>query len=262
MNYAASERWKLPVAPHDLGTYPHANGQVYGGGERNESDQMPVEESGNLLILMGAIAQMEGNANFAGLYWKQLEKWAGYLKAKGFDPENQLCTDDFAGHLAHNVNLSAKAICGLGAFAKLCEMRGNKEKAGEIFQLARGFAQRWVKEADAGDHSRLAFDKAGTWSQKYNLIWDRILGLNVFPPEVAQKEIVHYKKVMQRFGVPLDSRTKLTKTDWSFWSATLAENQSDFEALISPITDYLNQTTARSPFFDSYVTDDVHSDGR
>ncbi len=38
--------------------------------------------------------------------------------------------------------------------------------------------------------------------------------------------------MMLRYGVPLDSRTHLTKTDWSFWSATLAENQADFEAFI------------------------------
>src|SRR6267378_1990666 len=194
MNYAASERWKFPFAPHDLGTYPQANGQVYGDGERGVNNQMPVEESGNLLCLFGAVAQMEGNANFAGLYWKQLEQWAEYLKEKGFDPENQLCTDDFAGHLAHNVNLSVKAICGLGTFAKLCDLRGDHAKADEYFKLAREFAQRLVKEANDGDHLRLAFDRPGTWSQKYNLVWDRILGLNLFPAEVAKKEMDFYKK--------------------------------------------------------------------
>jgi hypothetical protein len=127
--------------------------------------------------------------------------------------------------------------------------------------MAKVDAEHWVKAAADGDHYRLAFDKPNTWSQKYNLVWDRILGLNVFPPEVAQKEIHHYKTVLQRYGLPLDSRTKLTKSDWTLWSATLAENQADFETLISPLYDYLNETTARSPFVDSYVTDDIHSDG-
>jgi hypothetical protein len=254
MNYAASERWKFPFAPHDLGTYPHANGQVYGGGERNERNQMPVEESGNLLLLMAAIAQMEGNADFAGLYWTRLEQWAEYLKAKGFDPENQLCTDDFAGHLAHNVNLSAKAICGLGAFAKLCELRGDKAKADEYFKLAREFAQRWVKEADEGDHYRLAFDRPGTWSQKYNLMWDRILGLNLFPAEVARKEMDYYKKIQNKFGLPLDNRETYTKLDWITWTATLTQERADFEALIKPVVTFLNETPDRSPMTDWYQT--------
>jgi hypothetical protein len=118
-----------------------------------------------------------------------------------------------------------------------------------------------VQVAADGDHFRLAFDKPNTWSQKYNLVWDRILGLNVFPPAVAQMEVAHYKNVMQRYGLPLDSRTHLTKSDWTVWSASLADNQADFEALTSPMYDYLNTTTARSPFADSYVTDDIHSDG-
>jgi hypothetical protein len=197
---------------------------------------------------------MEGNANFAGLYWKQLEQWAGYLKEKGFDPEKQLCTDDFAGHLAHNVNLSAKAICGLGAYAKLCALRGDQAQADEYYKLARACAVRWVKEADAGDHFRLAFDRPGTWSQKYNLVWDGILGLNLFPAEVKQKEMDFYKKNQNQYGLPLDNRETYTKLDWITWTATLTQNRDDFETLIAPIIAFLNATPDRSPMTDWYQT--------
>ena len=261
MNYAASDRWKFPFAPHDLGQYPHANGQVYGGGERTEQDQMPVEESGNLLILMAAIAQMEGNPGFANLYWKQIETWAGYLKEKGFDPENQLCTDDFAGHLAHNVNLSVKAICAIGAYAKLCEMRGELEKAAESYGLARTFAKRWMDAADEGDHYRLAFDKQGSWSQKYNLIWDRILDLKLFPESVAKKELAYYRKIQNQYGLALDNRENYTKLDWILWTATLTQDRQDFDALLNPVIAFINRTPDRSPLTDWYQTKDAKKVG-
>ena len=254
MNYAASERWTFPFAPHDLGTYPKANGQVYGGGETNEENQMPVEESGNMLILFAALAKMEGNADFAGRYWGELTQWADYLQEKGFDPENQLCTDDFAGHMAHNVNLSAKAICGLGAFGLLCDMRGDTAAASKYKALASQYAQQWVEAADDGDHYRLAFDQPHTWSQKYNLVWDRLLGLGLFPDSVLQTEMKYYRKQQKEYGLPLDSRSDYTKLDWVLWSATLTNNRDDFEAIAHPVYRFLQRTPDRSPMTDWYFT--------
>jgi len=253
--YAESGPWHFPFAPHDLGTYPLANGQVYGGGEKSEVDQMPVEESGNMLLMVAAIAKAEGDASFAGKYWPLLTKWAEYLKDKGLDPANQLCTDDFAGHLAHNANLSLKAIEALAAYGDLAGMLGKSDEHTLYSNTAQEFAPQWVKMAEDGDHYRLAFDKPGTWSQKYNLVWDKILGFHLFPSEVAAKEIAYYQ-TKSHFGFPLDNRQDYTKLDWEFWSATLAESPSDWESLIAPIYDWANQSPSRVPLTDWYWTTD------
>ncbi len=261
--YGASERWKFPFAPHDVGTYPQINGQVYAGGEhsKNEGDMMPVEESGNMILLCAAIAHMEGNADFALKWMPQLTRWEAYLERYGKDPENQLCTDDFMGHLAHNANLSVKAILAIAAQGRLLKLKGNDADAARFQEIARRFARNWMQVAADGGHYRIAFDQPRTWSQKYNLIWDKLLGLDVFPKEVTRDEIAFYKSKLQRYGLPLDSRTKLTKTDWCVWTATLAEDPADFRAIVDPIYDYLNETSARLPLVDSYFTNDPRSDG-
>lgn len=262
LQYASSPRWKFPFAPHDLGTYPQADGQVYGGGEKTEEDQMPVEETGNMLILLTALAQMEGNADFVTAHWPTIQKWAEYLKVEGYNPKNQLSTDDFAGHLAHNVNLSGKAIIALGAYSVLCEMRNQKQLSAEYLQLAKSYAAKWVQQANGGDHFGLTFDApSATWSQKYNLVWDRILGLNLFPDSALQKEVAFYKGHLQKYGLPLDSRKLWTKLDWTLWSATLTVNRDDFDTFTDVVWRFLNETPDRVPMSDFYWTDDGYDAG-
>lgn len=259
--YAETSHWKFPFAPHDLGVYPLANGQLYGGGEITEDDQMPVEESGNMILMFAALAHAEHDTAFAKRYWPLLTKWAEYLLAKGFDPENQLCTDDFAGHLAHNTNLSIKAIEALAAYAQLAKEMGDTRIAAQYEDAARSMAAKWVSMAADDDHYRLAFDKPGTWSQKYNLVWDNILGLHIFPAEIASKEIAFYKTHLNPFGLPLDNRATYTKLDWTVWSATLATNPADFQAIVRPVFQFLNHTPDRVPMTDWYDTVSAHQVG-
>jgi hypothetical protein len=261
MEYASMPRWRFDFAPHDLGRYPHANGQVYGGGEKTEENQMPVEESSNMIILAAAMAHAEGNAALAQRYWPALTKWAAYLKDKGLDPENQLSTDDFAGHLAHNANLSIKAIVALGAYAQMARRLGHGAEADAYMNTAREFAARWVSMAADGDHYVLAFDKPGTWSQKYNLVWDKVLGLNLFPASVAEKEMAFYEAHQGEFGLPLDNRSQYTKLDWIYWTAALAGSRKDFDALIDPTWKFADESPSRVPLSDWYWTQDAKQRG-
>jgi hypothetical protein len=261
LEYASMPRWRFDFAPHDLGRYPHADGQVYGGGEKTEENQMPVEESSNMIILTAAIAKATGDTSLAQRYWPTLTKWANYLREKGLDPENQLSTDDFAGHLAHNANLSIKAIVALGAFSQLAELTGRPEESAKYRQTAQEFAHRWVTMADAGDHYVLAFDKKDTWSQKYNLIWDKVLGLDLFPAAVARTEIAFYRTHQNTYGLPLDNRSQYTKLDWIYWTAALAGSQEDFDALIDPTWRFANESPSRVPLTDWYWTQDAKQRG-
>jgi hypothetical protein len=227
---------------------------VYGGGETNEVDQMPVEESGNLILMIAALERSEGNWEFARRYMPELTKWAAYLANKGMDPENQLSTDDFAGHLAHNTNLSIKAIEALGAFVEIAKNVGDKDLAERYEKVVRPMPARWEEMARDGDHYKLAFDQKGTWSQKYNLVWDNILNLHLFPPKIKQIEWAFYSKQMQPYGLPLDNRKTITKLDWEVWTATLTDNPQQFQDLLHRLVTWADTTPSRVPTTDFYDT--------
>jgi len=256
LDYARSSRWPYPYAPHDLGTYPLDNGRV-----PSQMESMPVEESGNMLLMIGGIARAEGNASFAARYWPLLTEWARYLKKHGLDPGDQLCTDDFTGLLAHNANLSLKAIEALGSYALMARMLGKASASKRFRRTAQAYARKWMQMASGQGHTRLAFDRPGTWSQKYNLVWDRVLGLGLFPPGVAQQEVDYYRSQSTPFGFPLDSRAAFTKLDWESWSAALTTSKAAFRSMFSGAYNFADRTPTRVPLSDWYWTVDGSQTG-
>ena len=247
-HYSESGRWTKPFPAHDVGTYPLANGQTY-------PEDMPVEEAGNMLIGAAAVCFFEDSPAYAREHWDVMTIWADYLSQFGLDPENQLCTDDFAGHLAHNANLSVKAILGIASYARMADMLGEKEASEKYMALALSLADEWEKMADDGDHYRLTFDRPDTWSQKYNLVWDSLLSLNVFSQEIMKKDYAYYKTKVNEWGLPLDSRSTYTKSDWIIWTASMARSREDFNALVDPLWKFYNETIDRVPMSDWFYTD-------
>jgi hypothetical protein len=275
LRFARQPVWTYDFAPHDAGRYPHLTGQVYGlakGGMQNTEAyppyyafpanaglydlryQMPVEECGNMLIMMAAIARAEGNVDFVKPYLDLAKKWVGYLIQYGEDPGEQLCTDDFAGHLAHNCNLAAKALMGIEAYAILLDMAGNRAEAGEYHVKAKTMAAAWLVNTNRGDHSALVFNKQEGWSLKYNLVWDLLFKSRLFPPELFASELAWYTARQNTYGVPLDSRRDYTKSDWILWVAAFSFNKAEREALIAPVAAFLRDTPDRVPFSDWYDT--------
>ena len=273
LHFASLPVWQEDFAPHDVGRYPYATGQVYaakrplpngrvplpfylypaGTDVYDPRNQMPVEECGNMLVMLEAAASFGAKEDLIVQYAPILEKWVKYLDAYGEDPGEQLCTDDFAGHLARNVNLSAKAIVGVACYARILRRLARNEEAKHWEARAHEMAESWLNRADQEDGSVLTFDGTG-WSMKYNLAWDLVLGLNLLPREFYDKETRSYLPRMNEFGLPLDSRADYTKSDWLVWSASMAQEDVVFRKLIAPLAHYLRATVTRVPFSDWYDT--------
>lgn len=252
--YVRSGKWPYEFAPHDLGTYPILNGQVYGSGFKM-SMQMPVEECGNMLIMTAAVTKAVGSEKLFTEYRDIADRWAKYLSEFGADPDNQLCTDDFAGHLAHNCNLALKSIVALAAYSRLCKIAGDNDKAQYYEELAKKNAAEWAEKAAVGDGTyRLTFDNRDTFSMKYNAVWDGIFGLNIFPDDMWTDEIKGYEKHFNPYGLPLDSRSDCTKSDWMIWTATLSDNQEFFKKTVDALWLNYNLSPSRVPLNDLFST--------
>ena len=209
-----------------------------------------------MIIMEANLALIDGNADFALSHIDTLKAWCEYLIKFGDDPENQLCTDDFAGHLAHNCNLSLKAIMGIMGMSIIMKMAKDTELSEKYKKIAIEKAAGWCERAINSNNKsyRLAFDKDNTFSMKYNMVWDKIWGTKLFDESVYETELSCNFETFNKYGMPLDSRSEYTKSDWLVWTATLAKKQGDFKKFIAPLWDFYNESPSRVPMSDWYDT--------
>ncbi len=243
--YPTSEAWEYDFAPHDVGTCPLVNGQTYGQNKREY--QMPVEECGNMIVMETNVALATGSADFAAAHFDLLKTWCDYLLRYGNDPEDQLCTDDFAGRLAHNCNLSLKAIMGVAGMSVLCKMLGRDAEAADYRAKAEAMTANWMATARYPDGStKLTFvDEGDTFSMKYNMVWDKIWGTGLFTQAFRDEEIANNMKHFNEYGMPLDSRADYTKSDWLVWTATMSSSKEVFGQFIALLWKAYDESASR-----------------
>lgn len=263
LDYAENGGWPKVFAEHDIGSsYPNASGHNDG----NEED-MPVEESSNMLIMSAAYiarASASSGAAFATAHYTILKQWADYLVANALDPGFQNQTDDFTGFIAHSVNLALKGIIGIGAMSQIATAAGNTADHDNYLSVARSYISQWATMAQdsSGQHLKLAYDQDGTWSLKYNGFSDKLLGLGLVPRSVSDEEAAWYLTHMNTYGVPLDLRHTYTKADWEMWTAGWLSDHEQLRAeLIESLYEFATTTGSRVPMTDWYDTTQNSQDG-
>ena len=255
----AENGWIEQFAEHDLGaSYPNAAGGVNSSGVDTQED-MPVEETGNMLIMAAALMQRipaRHAAAFAKQHYTIFKQWAEYLLPNALDPGYQNQTDDFTGKIANSVNLAAKGIIGLGAMSVIAGFAGNAADKASYRDTATSYISQWVSlgEDPTNPSLDLAYGDSGTWSLKYNCFPDRLLGLDLVPLGIQTQEAAWYESQASMYGVLLDPRNDYTKADWELWAAAwLADQTAARNSLISGVYGYLENTGNRVPFSDLYV---------
>lgn len=270
--FSALPVWKFPYAPHDIGTYPLGDGHLYScrlhtvEEQRTiykmtaadciygEEEQMPVENSGNMLIMIYAYYCMTGNTEYLHKHYARLKTWADYLLIKGDCRDLQLCTDDFAGKFAGNINLAIKAAIAIAVFGRIAALCG--EPAEKYYRDARAKARHIEEAGRDGDHLAVAFETKPSWSLKYNLIWDRLFRLDLFPEEVYQRENDLYLKEEKPFGTPLNSIRRFTKSDWLMWVSAFDASGETTKRFAATMVSVLEEMKSRMPFPDFYDATD------
>ncbi|KAL8988168.1 MAG: hypothetical protein Q9177_002713, partial [Variospora cf. flavescens] len=238
---------------HDLGShYPNATGHVEGNDE-----YMPVEESGNMILMSYAYYKFTSNTSYLLAHYPKLQQFASYLLDFTLTPGNQLSTDDFAGRLANQTNLAIKGIVGIAAMAEIARIcsADDPSVAASYASTAAAYYTQWETYAldPARTHTLLAYQWRSSYSLLYNIYPALLLDLPVIPASLYALQSAFYPSVSQAFGVPLDSRHSYTKSDESMWAAATCEPATR-RLFVNGLASWLNVTSTDKAFSDLFET--------
>ncbi|OTA98868.1 hypothetical protein M426DRAFT_42491, partial [Hypoxylon sp. CI-4A] len=234
---------------HDIGAhFPLATGHVEGTDE-----YMPVENSGNFILMAYAYYKFTGDATWLTNHYSLLAQFAQYLIDFSLIPSAQLSTDDFAGELANQTNLAIKGIVGLQAMSSISRVVGVAEDAATFADKATSYYDQWEDLAidPSGKHTLLAYQWRSSWGLLYNVFFDKLLNMGLVDPGVYDMQSAWYATVSQTFGVPLDNRHHYTKSDWQIWTAATC-SRTTRRLFVNSLAYWLNETSTNLPFSDLY----------
>ncbi|KAI0638108.1 DUF1793-domain-containing protein [Trametes polyzona] len=257
--YQATGQYPNKWSVHDMGaSYPKAVGHNDG-----KDEPMPVEESGNMLIMTLSYTQKTNDLSLIRTYFNLLDQWTQFLITDSLIPANQISTDDFAGSLANQTNLAIKGIIGIKAMAEIANLVGDTARSSNYSSIAAAYVQQWQKFATASDgtHLTLSYGNSASWGLAYNLFADKLLRTNVFPASIFDLQTKWYSSHANAFGVPLDTRHTYTKSDWEIWTAGLVTTTAVRDLLISSVRKYAANGKSSQPLGDWYETTDGSVEG-
>ncbi|OJJ43220.1 hypothetical protein ASPZODRAFT_146239 [Penicilliopsis zonata CBS 506.65] len=242
LEYSVSDLYTEDYAVHDLGAdYPNATGHLASG------ESMPVEESGNIVIMSHAYTKASGNDDLATTYADLLEKYATYLLVNGEYPAKQLSLNDGLGELANQTNLGIKAAVGLAAYGALTG-QDNYTTAGQGFATTI-YTDRVGTDA-SGSYFTIQYG-IEPWFLVFNLYPDILLGLDVFPEAAYNATSAFYPTAREAAGLPLDGSLAWGQTNWQSYVAATVTGAAR-EMLIADLHAYISNGLNAVPFSDKY----------